>query len=208
MQKYLAIAAVAALTGCGKSDAGAAALSQSAAAAGASVTQPLTLKKPLPSDAIVLRRAVIPDPGVVGRGPAMYVMLPESWTGRGGVELSQQACNEPFGVNWSASSPDGASSVAIFPAEIWQWSTYDMQSQCPRSDHKNIRDYLAARAAHDAALAEAQRQSRYLATWLPPTVPERADHPQRALNLAMLAGLLVGVWSILVLAAYAIRDRR
>lgn len=68
--------------------------------------------------------------------------------------------------------------------------------------------YLAARAAHDAALAEAQRQSRYLATWLPPTVPERADHPQRALNLAMLAGLLVGVWSILVLAAYAIRDRR
>lgn len=68
--------------------------------------------------------------------------------------------------------------------------------------------YLSARATYDAALAEAQRKSRYLATYLPPTLAERAEYPQRALLLAMVAGGLFTLWSILALVYYALRDRR
>jgi capsular polysaccharide transport system permease protein len=68
--------------------------------------------------------------------------------------------------------------------------------------------YLSARATYDAAVAEAQRQSRYLATYLPPTLAERAEYPQRALILGMVAGGLFALWSILALVYYALRDRR
>lgn len=68
--------------------------------------------------------------------------------------------------------------------------------------------YLSARATYDAAVAEAQRKSRYLATYLPPTRPERAEFPQREAILAMVAGGLFALWSILALVFYALRDRR
>lgn len=68
--------------------------------------------------------------------------------------------------------------------------------------------YLSARATYDAAVAEAQRTSRYLATYLPPTQAERAEYPQRNLILAMVAGGLFALWSILALVYYALRDRR
>ncbi|MDZ7627574.1 MAG: hypothetical protein U5J99_04090 [Parvularculaceae bacterium] len=147
MKRYFVIAAAAALAACGKSDAGAAGTIAAAPMGAATAAGPAALKRPLPPGAIVLQRAVIPDPGVIGQGPAMYVMLPAGWAGRGGVEVYQQPCSEPFGVNWSASSPDGSSSVAIFPAEIWQWSNSGMASECKPGDYTSVRDYLAARAA-------------------------------------------------------------
>jgi len=68
--------------------------------------------------------------------------------------------------------------------------------------------YQAALAAYDAAQAEARRQSRYLAAHVRPTLSERAGYPQRGTILGIVALLLVLVWSILVLVAYSIRDRR
>jgi capsular polysaccharide transport system permease protein len=68
--------------------------------------------------------------------------------------------------------------------------------------------YLAALAAHDAALARAQRQSRYLAAYVAPTRAERAEYPRRVLLLGLAAAALFLVWSLLVLVYYAIRDRR
>lgn len=109
--------------------------------------QGTTPRHALPPGVIVLQRSVIPDPGVIGQGPAMYVMLPQGWSGRGGVQVYQRPCAEPFGVNWSATSPDGRSSVAIFPTELWQWSNTGSQTDCPPGNHANIRDYLAQRAA-------------------------------------------------------------
>ena len=68
--------------------------------------------------------------------------------------------------------------------------------------------YLSALAAHDMARAEAQRQNRYLAAHVRPTLAQTAEYPQR-LRIAALAGLflLLG-WSVLVLIAWSIRDRR
>lgn len=67
--------------------------------------------------------------------------------------------------------------------------------------------YLAAQAAHDAALAEARRTSRYLATWLDPTLAERPEYPQRALILALVAGFAFAMWATGALVFYSLRDR-
>ena len=68
--------------------------------------------------------------------------------------------------------------------------------------------YTAARAAYDAALAEARRKSRYLAAHIRPTLAEAPEHPRR-LMLTFLTGMFAFlIWAILVLAFYAVRDRR
>ena len=68
--------------------------------------------------------------------------------------------------------------------------------------------YTAALAAYDYALADAQRQSRYLATHITPTLAEAAQYPQREMLFALGAGFVFLSWVILVLVGYALRDRR
>lgn len=67
--------------------------------------------------------------------------------------------------------------------------------------------YGAALTALEMARDDAVRQSRYLATYITPTLAEDSEYPQRYI-LAGLAGLflLLG-WSILSLIYYSIRDR-
>lgn len=67
--------------------------------------------------------------------------------------------------------------------------------------------YRAALAALEVARDEASRQSRYLATYVKPTLAESSTYPNRPV-MAGLAGLiLLMVWSIVVLVFYSIRDR-
>lgn len=68
--------------------------------------------------------------------------------------------------------------------------------------------WLAARAAYDAAVLEANRQSRYLAAYTGPTRAERAEYPERVMLWALATFLLFLAWAILTLVAYSIRDRR
>ncbi|WP_236687857.1 hypothetical protein [Jannaschia aquimarina] len=68
--------------------------------------------------------------------------------------------------------------------------------------------YTSALAAYDGALAEARRQTRYLAAYTLPTLAETPEYPRRVLLLAMIAGFLFLAWSILVLIIYSLRDRR
>lgn len=70
------------------------------------------------------------------------------------------------------------------------------------------RAYVAARAGLDAAIASAQRKSRYLAVYMPATLAETAQYPQRWTLSLLVAGLLFTGWSVLALSYYAIRDRR
>jgi capsular polysaccharide transport system permease protein len=68
--------------------------------------------------------------------------------------------------------------------------------------------YVSALATYDSALAEARRQSRYLAAFLRPTLAEAPEYPDRAI-LALLVSLFAfGVWAILTLIYYSLRDRR
>ncbi|WP_276208643.1 sugar transporter [Chachezhania antarctica] len=67
--------------------------------------------------------------------------------------------------------------------------------------------YRAALAALDAAKADAARQSRYLATYIPPSLPETAEYPRRWLITGIAGLILVLLWSITALIFYSIRDR-
>ncbi|WP_234423576.1 capsule biosynthesis protein [Tateyamaria sp. Alg231-49] len=68
--------------------------------------------------------------------------------------------------------------------------------------------YTSALATHDAALAEARRQSRYLAAHIRPTLAQQAEYPQRLKILLLVALCSFLGWSILSLVFYSLRDRR
>ncbi len=68
--------------------------------------------------------------------------------------------------------------------------------------------YAAALAAFDAARAEANRQSRYLAAYIQPTLAERSEFPNRPLLIGIVGLFSFLTWAILALSYYALRDRR
>lgn len=68
--------------------------------------------------------------------------------------------------------------------------------------------YLSALTAHDAALAEAQHQSRYLAAYVEPTLAETPQYPERLTLFGIVTVFLFMIWGILALVAYSIKDRR
>lgn len=70
------------------------------------------------------------------------------------------------------------------------------------------KSYLATRASYDTALAKAQRQSRYLAAHVRPTLAETPRYPERIQSALLLLGLLLAGWGIVMLVYYSVRDRR
>lgn len=70
------------------------------------------------------------------------------------------------------------------------------------------RTYLAALTTYGAALAEARRQSRYLAAHAQPTRAETSRFPQRGQIFGLVTLFLFLAWSIAALTAYALKDRR
>ncbi|SFM76387.1 capsular polysaccharide transport system permease protein [Shimia aestuarii] len=68
--------------------------------------------------------------------------------------------------------------------------------------------YRAALAAFDIARDNASRQSRYLATYIRPTIAESAEYPKREIILGLVVLFLLMGWSIMALVYYSLRDRR
>ncbi len=68
--------------------------------------------------------------------------------------------------------------------------------------------YLTALTNFDAAQAEAQRQSRYLAAHIQPTLAESAEYPRREMLLLALAFFALAIYGTLMLIYYSIKDRR
>ncbi|MBS8225373.1 sugar transporter [Vannielia litorea] len=68
--------------------------------------------------------------------------------------------------------------------------------------------YVASLAAYDVALADAQRQSRYLATYIEPSMAETPLFPRRWIILLTLFGALATSWTVLTMIYYSLRDRR
>ena len=67
--------------------------------------------------------------------------------------------------------------------------------------------YRAALAALDVARANAARQSRYLASYIQPTLAQTSEFPRRFVLLGLAALFLMMAWSIGALIYYSIRDR-
>lgn len=70
------------------------------------------------------------------------------------------------------------------------------------------RAYLTALGAYDAAVAEAQRTSRYLAAYVRPTLSETSTAPDRLLLTLLVSGFLLITWFVGLLIYYSFRDRR
>ena len=68
--------------------------------------------------------------------------------------------------------------------------------------------HTAARTTYDLAVAEAQRQSRYLATYISPTLAEKAQYPSRILLFGLVTVFLFMIWAVMTLVYYSLRDRR
>ena len=68
--------------------------------------------------------------------------------------------------------------------------------------------YTAALTNFDLARAEAQRQSRYLAPYVRPTMAEKSEYPQRFVILGLVALFSLLAWAIITLVFYSLRDRR
>lgn len=67
--------------------------------------------------------------------------------------------------------------------------------------------YRAALTARDSAYDSAQRQTRYLATFITPTLADSPEYPQRSMIFGLAALFLLLSWGIVVLIYYSIRDR-
>lgn len=67
--------------------------------------------------------------------------------------------------------------------------------------------YVVALSSFDGARAEANRQSRYLAAYIQPTLAEKAEFPQREVLLALVVLFSLLIWTVLTLIFYALRDR-
>lgn len=67
--------------------------------------------------------------------------------------------------------------------------------------------YRASLAALELARANVARQSRYLATYVRPSLAETSEYPRRFVLSGLVLLFLTLVWSILALVYYSIRDR-
>lgn len=67
--------------------------------------------------------------------------------------------------------------------------------------------YRAALTALDAARSNAQRQTLYLATYVRPTLAQRAQYPQRWVLSGLTFMFLTMIWTVAALVYYSIRDR-
>jgi capsular polysaccharide transport system permease protein len=57
-------------------------------------------------------------------------------------------------------------------------------------------------------VAQANRQSRYLAAYIQPTIAEKSEYPQHGLIVGLVSLFTFLTWSILALVYYSLRDRR
>ncbi len=70
------------------------------------------------------------------------------------------------------------------------------------------KSYITALANYDASLADARRQTRYLAAYMQPTIAETPEYPKRFTILALITLFLFLIWSVVILVFSAISDRR
>lgn len=68
--------------------------------------------------------------------------------------------------------------------------------------------YISALSAYDTAVAEARRQSRYLAAYVEPTLAQTPLYPQRMVIILVGGFVIFGLWSICLLIYYSLHDRR
>lgn len=154
------------------------------AQSGPEVGAPVLPTAPLPPDALMLQRANIDDPGVIAAMPAMSVLIPMGWRSSGGVVAGSGTCSTAYAVNWQATSPDGRSSISIFPTEVWSLANTTGSGGCLPAAFANAREYLESyvqRNFPDARILDYRDRPDY--------AKAAAEDAQRTQQLATSMGL-------------------
>lgn len=68
--------------------------------------------------------------------------------------------------------------------------------------------YTTSLASYDAAVAEANRRTKYLAAYITPSVAEKSLYPQRGMITGLVGLFAFLLWAIGSLVYYSLRDRR
>lgn len=82
-----------------------------------------------------------------------------------------------------------------------EFETLLLQVECARES------YLSARATLDSAIIAAQRESRFLAVHIPPSRPDNAEKPEKAVTLLVVVAGSLLFWFFAVFGLYGYRGR-
>ena len=104
-------------------------------------------RRGLPTGAIHVEPAVIVDAtGFETPMAASTLFLPRGWQAQGGVFWGQEfMCTNGYNFNWSATSPDGSSSVSVLPQMRWEMNNYNAPPStpgCKSAPYTSVRQYL------------------------------------------------------------------
>jgi hypothetical protein len=105
------------------------------------------LRAALPPGAIHVDRAMIIDAtGFEAPLAATTLFLPRGWQAQGGVFWGQEfLCTNGYNFNWTATAPDGLTSVSVLPQERWEANNYGAPPStpgCRNAPYTNVRQYL------------------------------------------------------------------
>jgi hypothetical protein len=103
----------------------------------------------LPTGAIRVEPGVIVDATGFEAPMAAYTLfLPAGWKATGGVLWGRQfMCTNGYNVEWSAASPDGATSVHVLPQAKWESNNVGAPAGtpgCPLAAYASVEQYLQA----------------------------------------------------------------
>jgi len=109
---------------------------------------------------------------------------------------------QKFGVGTRPESATGQGDVKAYGNVVSEYEGLIVEREFSE------KTYLSALSAFEGAKANAQRQSRYLAAYIGPTLAQTAEYPRRLMIAGLVTLFLVLAWSIMTLIYYSIRDRR
>ncbi len=120
--------------------------------------------------------------------------------------LKRQLDTERLRLGGGANAPaatavDGSSADNSIPYRIGSYSDLELEKQFAEEY------YTTALAGLEKAKAEAAAKELYLATFIPPTLPQYAQYPKRFIYIICTFLLLLGIWTFGALTFYNIRDR-
>jgi capsular polysaccharide transport system permease protein len=101
----------------------------------------------------------------------------------------------------AAAAATGSSTDNSIPYRIGSYSDLELEKQFAEEY------YTTALAGLEKAKAEAAAKELYLATFIPPTLPQYAQYPKRFIYIICTFLLLAGIWTFGALTFYNIRDR-
>ena len=88
-----------------------------------------------------------------------------------------------------------------YPALLGQYESLQVDQEFAEQT------YRAALTALEGARSNAQRKQLYLATYIRPTLAQKAEYPQRFLAVFLTAFFALVGWATMALVYYSLRDR-